>query len=210
MTTSSTTTHALLGLLAIKPWTGYELTQQARRSLRYAWPSSEAHLYREQKRLVRLGWAEVDRESVGKRTRNRYQITPEGRRALARWLDSEPGPPRIEIEGIVRAFFADHGTVDALVRSMRASSEHAAVALDDMLAMVEDYLDTGGPFPERLHVIAIAADLITRLLGQIESFFDETADELETWETTEGLGLTEATRTRLEAIAARHPGADRR
>lgn len=205
MATPSTTTYALLGLLAIKPWTGYELTQQVRRSLRHAWPSSEAHLYREQKRLVRLGWAEAGEEPIGRRTRKRYRITPEGRRALACWLDTEPGPPRLEIEGIVRAFFADHGSVDALTTSMRVSSGHAASALDDMLAMVDDYLDTGGPFPERLHVIALAADLITRLLEQIESFFDETADEVEVWATTEGSGITEATRARLQAIAARHP-----
>ena len=39
--------------------TGYELTQQVRRSLRFVWPSSEGHLYREQKRLLELGWATV-------------------------------------------------------------------------------------------------------------------------------------------------------
>ena len=30
MTTPSTATYALLGLLAVQSWTGYELTQQAR------------------------------------------------------------------------------------------------------------------------------------------------------------------------------------
>ena len=51
----TTTSYAILGLLNIKPWSGYELTQQAQRSLRYVWPKSESHLYAEPKRLVR--WA---------------------------------------------------------------------------------------------------------------------------------------------------------
>ena len=73
MAEPTTTTYALLGLLAVKSWTGYELTQQARRSLRYAWPSSEANLYREQQRLVRMGWATVEAEAVGDRTRCRHR-----------------------------------------------------------------------------------------------------------------------------------------
>lgn len=198
----TTTTYALLGLLAVRPWTGYELTRQARRSVRYAWPSSEAHLYREQKRLVQLGWAAVQAERIGRRTRNRYEITPAGRQALRAWLETEPAGPRLEIEGVVRVFFADHGSVDALIRSMRATSDQARTAREDMVSMVEDYLDTGGPFPERLHVIAIAADLVTILLGQIETFFEDAASEAAAWETTEQLGLTDAARKHLENIVA--------
>ena len=44
--------YAVLALLDLKPWTGYELTQQAQRSLRYAWPKSERLLYSEPKKLV--------------------------------------------------------------------------------------------------------------------------------------------------------------
>ena len=53
MTTSS---YAVLALLDLRPWTGYELTQQAQRSLRYAWPKSERLLYSEPKKLVELGY----------------------------------------------------------------------------------------------------------------------------------------------------------
>ena len=46
--------YAVLALLHLKPWTGYELTRQAQRSLRYAWPKSERLLYSEPKKLVDL------------------------------------------------------------------------------------------------------------------------------------------------------------
>ena len=61
----TTTSYAILGLLNIKPWSAYELTQQAQRSLRYAWPNSESHLYAEPKRLVRLGFARVTETASG-------------------------------------------------------------------------------------------------------------------------------------------------
>ena len=54
MTTSS---YAVLALLHLRPWTGYELTQQAQRSLRYAWPKSTRLLYSEPKKLVAHGYA---------------------------------------------------------------------------------------------------------------------------------------------------------
>jgi PadR family transcriptional regulator, regulatory protein AphA len=201
----STATYALLGLLGVQSWTGYELARQAHRSLRYIWPTSEAHLYREQKRLVRLGWATATSESVGRRPRKRYAITDEGRAALEQWAVSEPQPPWFEVEGIVRVFFGDQASVQSLEDSMRATSRLARERLDDMLDFVDDYLETGGPFPERLHVVSIAVEVITELLGTLDIFFGSTADEVADWNTTKGRGLDGATRDRLERVRARHP-----
>lgn len=199
----SPATYALLGLLVIRPWTGYELTEQAQRSLRYIWPTSEAHLYREQKRLVSLGWAKAHEESVGLRARTRYSITPAGRRAFRSWMETEPAPPQFEVEGIVRTFFGDLGSVDALVDSMRSTSRQARERIDGMLGFVDDFLDTGGPFPERLHVIALALEAITEVLATIDSYFSEAASEVEGWDTTKGRGLDADTRRRLERVRRR-------
>ncbi len=200
----ATATYALLGLLAIKSWTSYELTRQARRSLRYLWPTSEAHLYREQKRLAKLGWATATEEMVGRRPRKRYSITPEGRAALHEWADSPPEPPRFEVEGIVRSFFGDQGSVEALAASLRTTSQQSREMLDDMLGFVDEYLEDGGPFPDRLHVIALAVEIITDLLGALEERFESAADEVDDWATTEGRGLDAATRDRLEGVRRRH------
>ena len=195
---------AVLGLLAVKPWTGYELAQQAHRSLRYIWPTSEAHLYREQKRLVRLGWASAEQESVGRRPRTRYSITEEGRAALEAWAATEPGYPGFEVEGNVRLFFGDHMSVEALESSMRSTAAKARERLDEMLGFVEDYLDTGGPFPHRNHVVSMVIEIMTALLAVIEEKFATGADEIAEWDTTKDRGLDAATRQRLEQIKERH------
>ena len=53
----STTSYALLGLLALREWTTYELAKQVQRSIGWFWPRAERKLYEEPKRLVeaRLG-----------------------------------------------------------------------------------------------------------------------------------------------------------
>ncbi len=222
MTSASPATYGLLGMLAVRPWTGYELTQQVRRSLRFVWPSSEGHLYREQRRLVELGWARVEEEPAGQRSRKRYSITPAGRAALEAWLSTEPEEPHFQVEGILRTFFGSHGSSADLVASMRSTAESARSMVAELMGFVDEYLEPGGPlamlehgtagqefhgrpvFPERLHVVALALDVTTELLEGLDRFFSEAAEQAETWPSPEDPSITPATRTRLEAIRARN------
>ena len=219
-------TFGLLGMLAVRPWTSYELTRQVRRSLRFMWPTSEGHLYREQHRLVKLGWAHVEEEPAGRRTRKRYSITEEGRKALAGWLSTEPQEPMLQIEGIMRTFFGDQGSPTQLVASMEATRRDARAMLQELLGFVDEYLEERGPmsmietgrsgpgtareefhgrlmYPERLHVVAISIDVITQLLETIDHFFAAAADEVSSWNNTTDPALATRTRQRLESIRSR-------
>ena len=105
--TLTTTSFAVLGLLAVRPWSTYELTRQMDRSLGRIWPRAQSKLYEEPKKLVELGLAAAGTEPVGRRPRTVYAITPAGRRALAGWL-AEPGAgPVIEFEQLLKVCFAD-------------------------------------------------------------------------------------------------------
>jgi DNA-binding PadR family transcriptional regulator len=114
VTAPSTTSHAILGLLAVKAWTTYELAKQVQRSLGWFWPRAERKLYDEPKRLVAAGLAKATPEMTGSRPRTVYTVTARGRRALRRWLDEPPAPPSLEFEGMVKVFFADGGTLEQL------------------------------------------------------------------------------------------------
>jgi PadR family transcriptional regulator AphA len=213
-------------MLAVRSWTGYELTKQVRRSLRFVWPSSEGHLYREQKRLVDLGWASVEGELAGERTRNRYTITDAGRVALLKWLATDPEEPHFQVEGVLRMFFGDQGTPEQLVTSMHTSAEMARSMLNEMRGFVDEYLEEGGPlwmleqgvsepdgerlefhgrpiYPERLHVVALAIDVTTRLLETIQSFCNDAADQVANWPSTTDISITPDTRQRLQQIRSR-------
>jgi len=196
--------YALLGLLSLRSWTGYELTQQVRRSLTHVWPASAANLYREQQRLVRLGWAAVDLEPAGpERTRHRYTITPAGRVALGAWLDDRPGPANLESEAFLRIWFADAGTPDQLARTLRATAEEARATVDHVAELFEQYLAGAGPFPERAHLNAIAGELIADLFGALEHRCSTLAAEVEQWSSTRRDAMDDDTRDRMERVVAR-------
>ena len=79
----TTTSYAILGLLALRSWTTYELAQQMDRALSRFWPRARSKLYEEPKKLVAHGLARATTEAVGRRPRTVYSITAKGRRALA-------------------------------------------------------------------------------------------------------------------------------
>jgi DNA-binding PadR family transcriptional regulator len=198
MTTSS---YAVLALLDLRPWTGYELTQQAQRSLRYAWPKSERLLYSEPKKLVDLGYATTYQEKSGNRTRNVYEITNEGRGALDEWTSSPTQSPRIEIEALLRLLFADHGSKDDLHNALNELESDIGDHHQAIMELMASYLDGGHPFPQRTHLSVLFATFQIEMFRTIESWVEFARSEIEQWPTTDGLGMTARTEELIRAIA---------
>src|SRR6476469_3392559 len=92
----TTTSYAILGLLAIQPWATYDLAKLMRRSLHFFWPRAESNLYAEPKRLVTAGLAEAREEWNGERRRTVYSLTDRGREALRTWRATPPADTRVE------------------------------------------------------------------------------------------------------------------
>src|SRR3954453_20784534 len=90
---AGTTAYALLGLLALRPWTTYELAQQVRTSLHRFWPRAERKLYDDPKRLAAGGLAKAPEEYTGKRKPTVYSIDARGRRELNPWLGTPSREP---------------------------------------------------------------------------------------------------------------------
>jgi PadR family transcriptional regulator, regulatory protein AphA len=206
MAEPTTTSYAILGLLNIKPWSAYELTQQAQRSLRYAWPKSESHLYAEPKRLVHMGFARVTETPAGPvRTRQVYRITPAGRRALKRWLESEPAPPQLEFEAVLRLFYADATDKDAVLTALARTQEDLRQRYAEGMLLVEAWLGGESPFPERLHISALVAAFTRDLLWLMIQWSEFAQREVAHWPQTDGLGMTERTRDLLQRLGDEQP-----
>jgi len=190
----------VLGLLAIRPWAGYELTQQATRSLRFAWPKSERLLYAEPKKLVEHGLATALQESVGQRTRTVYTITDEGRTALKGWMATTPQPPVLEAEALLRLLFAENGSIDDLMAALDQMAADAAEMYDQVVTINTGYLDGLHPFPQRTHLSVLFATFQLELFDLIVNWVDFAKAEIAMWPTTEGLGMTARTEAILRSI----------
>jgi DNA-binding PadR family transcriptional regulator len=198
MTTSS---YAVLALLDLRPWTGYELTQQAQRSLRYAWPKSERLLYSEPKKLVELGYATTHKEKTGSRSRNVYEITEAGRTALEEWTCTRTEPPRMEIEALLRLLFADHGSKHDLGRALDELEGDIGDHHRAIVELMASYLDGGHPFPDRTHLSVLFATFQIELFKAIERWIDFARDEIHGWPATKDLGMTPRTEALTRLLA---------
>jgi len=190
----------VLGLLAIRPWAGYELTQQATRSLRFAWPKSERLLYAEPKKLVERGLATALQESVGQRSRTVYTITEEGRTALSGWMATTPQPPVLEAEALLRLLFAENGSIDDLTAALDQMAIDATEMYEQVVTINTGYLDGQHPFPDRTHLSVLFATFQLELFDLIVHWVDFAKAEIATWPTTEGLGMTDRTEAILRNI----------
>jgi DNA-binding PadR family transcriptional regulator len=184
----SPTSFALLGLLAVRSWTTYELAHQARRSLRFFFPRAERQMYNEAKRLADNGLARTDVTLTGKRRTTAYTITPAGRRALRKWLTSPPAAPALEAEVLVRTFFADSGSREDLLQALETTREQARVAQAELADMAQAGLDGGAPFPDRASVGALSMRFVADFHGLIEQWATWAHTEVETWEDSAGRG----------------------
>jgi PadR family transcriptional regulator AphA len=119
-------THALLGLLAVQPSSGYQLTKVFEGDLgRYAWQAGHTSIYPELARMAERGLVEVSSEGArGSRT---YSVTESGRVELRDWLMTPPSQARVRNEQVLRMFLLSSlEPADALVLLERiaGSAEH--------------------------------------------------------------------------------------
>jgi DNA-binding PadR family transcriptional regulator len=121
----STLGYAILGLLAEKPHTGYELAKRMERPIGYMWTAQHSQIYPE---LAALQSAGRVRHRVidgrGPRDTKKYSITASGRAALDAWADSPltRQPARSELMLRVRTFW--------LISPQRAADFIRGVRLD--------------------------------------------------------------------------------
>src|SRR4051812_47426606 len=123
--------YALLGMLAVRPGTGYELAQRFDSSMSNAWHASHSQIYPELARLQEAGMVEVVGE--GARRSRTYAATEAGRAELRDWMLHTVPNRAQRSETSVRWFLfelldpADRR--EALERELRETTEyHAGLA----------------------------------------------------------------------------------
>jgi len=138
----SNTSYVILGMLSLRPMSGYDIKQVADSSVRHFWAISYGQIYPELKNLVDAGLVTPADTSVGDRRRTVYSLTKSGQEALADWAAmTHEVPVEIRDEMLLRLFFGDQLTPpekvsllsnmasrhDRVVQQLRSKPEMAKV-----------------------------------------------------------------------------------
>lgn len=102
--------YAILGMLSLKPMTGYDIKKNLEQGIGNFWNESFSQIYPILKQLTADGLATVTIEKQdGKPNRKVYHITEQGKNLLMDWL-AEPiaGHYPMRIELLLKLFFAHH------------------------------------------------------------------------------------------------------
>ncbi|WP_308279623.1 PadR family transcriptional regulator [Phycicoccus mangrovi] len=134
--------YALLGLLARRPSTGYDLARRMDRPVGYFWTARHSQIYPELARLESSALVEhVDIDGAGPRQTKRYSPTAAGLRALADWVitDPEPQPERdVEVLRLWSLWTAEPAQAAALVTTIRQRHLNRLAAYEAELAELQD------------------------------------------------------------------------
>ena len=179
--TLSTTSYGVLGLLAVRPYSSYELAKEMSRSVGRLWPRATSKLYEEPKKLAAHGLATSTTETVGRRARTVYTITPEGRRALAEWLDEPGAGPTLEFEGLLKLIFAEHGSTAAALATIERAREWAVEQNEENIAAAEAFLRGEGRFGERASRTILGGRFLTDFYALVAQWADWAEDQVRQW-----------------------------
>ncbi|MGY1593851.1 PadR family transcriptional regulator [Geodermatophilus sp. SYSU D00708] len=177
----TTTSYAILSLLAVRPWSTYELTRQMDRSLGRMWPRAQSKLYEEPKKLVAHGLATARTEPVGKRSRTVYSITDAGREALAAWHREPGNGPVLEFEQLLKVSFAEHGTKEDVLATLAAARAWAEERNRENRSAAEAYAAGRGPFPDRLPENMLAGRFLTDFYRLVADWADWASAQVAEW-----------------------------
>ena len=156
----TTTSFAVLSVLSLRDHSTYDLIRQMQLSMHSMWPRAESNVYAEPRRLVEAGLASAREEWTGQRRRTVYSITKAGRAALAEWIAAPTAQPRYESEALVKVMFAENGTRDDLLASIRGIAQDAAAAVEHFREIADRYAANEGEYPWRFGLSGLALRLL--------------------------------------------------
>ena len=130
MAKHSKTRYAVLGMLTLRPMSGYEIKKMMSESTDYFWSESNGQLYPTLSRLADEGLVECQLEANGAKTKKIYSISPSGREALEIWLSDEVEASSSRNELLLKIFFGHNVPLDVSLSHVKNRLAQSQNGLD--------------------------------------------------------------------------------
>jgi DNA-binding PadR family transcriptional regulator len=183
------TSYAVLGLLAIRSWTTYELATQLDRTLSRFWPRARSKLYEEPKKLVEHGLAQATVGANGRRPRTVYTITPSGRTALAGWLATDSAAPVFESEHVLKVFYAEQGSTTDLLATLAHLRAWVHERTLHNISVGSSYERGEGPYPDRVATLQLTGRFLDDYLEMLDRWAARSQTVVASWPDEPGQAL---------------------
>jgi PadR family transcriptional regulator AphA len=199
MAQRTTLSYTVLGLLAMRDMSAYELVQGYRRSMGQIARRSDAAIYNEPKKLVADGLVSATDEPRGRRAVAVYSATDLGREELDRWLGEPASFPQLDAEPIVKLVFADRDQLADLRSTIVEFKEEVVVRMLELRRVGDEYLSDGGPYQPRSDLVALSGRFVADLFATYMLWCDSALEALDEWETSSQDERAEWARSSFEA-----------
>lgn len=140
MAINNKTRYAILGVLSIKPGTGYDIKKFCDKTISHFWNENFGHIYPVLNQLKKEGQIWQDNSETQDR-RKVYSITDDGRKEFYHWLlqPAEIQPPRSEL--LLKLSFGNHIPKVNVIRMLEEVKERHNSKLKQYKEMEEAYID---------------------------------------------------------------------
>jgi DNA-binding PadR family transcriptional regulator len=133
----SATAKVILGMLAMRPRSGYEIKSLVDRSTSYFWAASYGQIYPELRRLADAGLVEGTDSPTGGRQRTIFELTKAGRHALDEWHAQQAEVLDYRDESMLKLFFAGAVAPERAAEIARNRAEQSLEIADELRAVEE-------------------------------------------------------------------------
>lgn len=137
------TKYAILGVLSMKPCSGYDIKKFCDQSISHFWNENFGHIYPVLRQMEEEGLLTKETEyTEGKPPRNVYSITRKGEKALKEWLmlPVEHYPARSEL--LLKMFFAENIPVENIIQKVEEEKERSIRHLERYLEIEKKLLNS--------------------------------------------------------------------
>ena len=131
---------AILGLLARRPGSGYEIGALAQRTVHHFWPLTRPHIYSELAKLEELGLvSSTEVEQQGVPDKRVYGLTDRGASELDAWLsDPDPGVQRPRHPLLIKVFLGERVEPDRVRELLERYRSEVEARRSEFAAVVAD------------------------------------------------------------------------
>lgn len=124
------TDYVILGLLAERPLSGYQIKKLVDIRFKFFWSESFGQIFPALKSLAIAGLVEeCAQEQTGGRATKTYRITSAGREALVAWLGQPVAKESLRLEILLKTYFSGYAAPSVMLSHLAAFEESHAQQL---------------------------------------------------------------------------------